>query len=157
MVGIGNDSFGTVSKLCMGGSVDAVFVKKSSSDNIDLTNKVRLSSNPSTLGTISSAGAPAIEGAVVRFGSVTGYSVAVILQNDWDGYWDGQLDADNYYTDMLCLDIGSKSGDSGGPVMRYKSDGTYELVALTKGTLKNGDGLATRWDSIQTEFGVSIY
>lgn len=158
MVGIGTDSFGTVNKLKMGGSVDAVFVKKGPNDNIDLTDKVRLSSNPSNLGTISSAGAPPAEGAVVRFGNSSGYSIAVILANDWEGDWDGQIDSNNYYTNMLHLDIGSSEGDSGGPCMSYlTSDGTYKLVALTKGTLENGEGIATRWDSIQDEFGVSIY
>lgn len=158
MVGTGNDSFGTIKKIKMGGSVDAAFVKKESNNNIDLTDKVRLSSDPNKLGTISTAGAPAVEGAVIRFGSTTGYTIAVILANDWEGDWHGQLDTDNYYTNMLHLDMGTEGGDSGGPCMTYlTSNSTYKLVALTKGTLDNGEGIATRWDSIQKEFGVSIY
>lgn len=141
----------------MGGSVDAVFVQKGSGDNIDLTDKVRLSSNPSNLGTISSAGAPPVEGAVIRFGSETGKTVAVILATDWEGRWNGDLDPNNYYTNMIQLDMDSVKGDSGGPCMMYNSDGTYTLVGLIKGGFPNGNGLAMRWDSIEDEFNVRIY
>lgn len=156
-VGEDADSFGIIDTLRMGGSVDAAFVRKRSTDNIPLTDKVRISPDSSRLGTITSASAPAAEGAVIRFGSTTGYTIAVILANDWEGNWNGNLDPNNYYTDMLHLDMGSQGGDSGGPCMTYKSDGTYNVVGITKGTFSNGDGLATRWDKIASAFNVSIY
>ncbi len=156
ITGVATDVFGKITKIQMGGKVDAAFVAKGTIGNIPLTNKILLNSNPVKTGTVSSAGG-VIENAVLRYGTTSGYSIAVVESTSWEGSWNGSKDPNNSYTDMIKLDIGTEGGDSGGPLFSMNSDGTYRIVGITKGTFNDGSGLATKWSNIANIFGVTIY
>ncbi len=159
MVGVAQDVFGKIKKIQMGGKIDAAFIAKESIGNIPLTNQIIIGKNSNgsyKTGTVSSAGG-VIENAVLRYGNISGYSIAVVESTSWSGNWNGNLDPNNSYNDMIKLDIGTQSGDSGGPLFSMNSDGTYRIVGITKGTFNDGSGLATKWSNIANIFGVTIY
>ena len=99
ITGVATDVFGKITKIQMGGKVDAAFVAKGTIGNIPLTNKILLNSNPIKTGTVSSAGG-VIENAVLRYGTTSGYSIAVVESTSWEGSWNGSKDPNNSYTDM---------------------------------------------------------
>lgn len=143
---------GVVTEQHYGGSVDAAFIEKDSRSVYPLTDKLRLSSNLSRTGRITSSGEPVLEGAVVCYGTGSGYRIAIVEDTEYSTNINGTR-----FRNLIRFDIGGEAGDSGGPVVIPKSNNKYRLVGIWKGIDRYGDGIAIRWDKIEDEFGVELY
>lgn len=149
---LNGQKLGVTSKVTYGGNLDTAFIKIDSTSKYGMTNKVRLSSNLSKQGTITSAGTPAVNGVTVIYGSGGGYRLAVITSTTY-GYSINGIK----FTNLIKFDTNGEDGDSGSAVLVPVSGDNYKLVGIWKGINGSGYGIATRWDKIASEWGASIY
>lgn len=90
----------------------------------------------------------AIEGdEVVMFGQSSTKETGTVLNASYTVDWDGE--GSGTYKYMIKTDINSKSGDSGGPLLRLSSNGSYTLLGILKGREDGEKAIFTSWKGIE--------